>query len=291
MHASEQTPELRRVSSHGSELVAESWGHRDDPTLLLLHGGGQTRHAFRRAAHTLAARGFRVLVPDLRGHGDSAWSTDGAYPLQRFADDVRAWCRAAGEPTEHVLVGASLGGLSSLLAAGEAPQILVRGVALIDVAHRGEAAGVSRIFEFMRAHPDGFSSFEHAMRVVAEYLPHRAQRAGEGLRNNLRERNGRLVWHWDPRLLDGFDRDADPGSWSRRILAAARSIDAPILLVRGAASDVLSADIADEFCREIPRATRVDVAGARHMVAGDVNDPFVEAIANFASSLAAANRG
>jgi pimeloyl-ACP methyl ester carboxylesterase len=275
-------PVLRHVTSHGVELCAETWGPEGGPGVVLLHGGGQTRHAFRRVAQRLAGLGCRVLVPDLRGHGDSGWSQDGAYAIELFADDVRAWCSLDSAPV--LLMGASLGGMSSLLAAGEAPRVALRGLALIDIAHRGELPGVSRIFEFMRAHPDGFESFEHALRAVAAYLPHREKQSGAGLRHNLRERNGRLIWHWDPRLIERMDLNADHRPFSQRLLCAARAVEAPILLVRGAGSDVLSAEIADEFCREVPQATRVDVAGARHMVAGDQNDPFLEAILRFVSS-------
>jgi pimeloyl-ACP methyl ester carboxylesterase len=275
-------PSMLHVSSHGIELCAEAWGPAGGRAIVLLHGGGQTRHAFRRVAQRLSERGCRVLVPDLRGHGDSGWSQDGSYAIELFADDARAWCALEGTP--KTLIGASLGGMSSLLAAGEAPRAEVRGLALIDIAHRGEALGAARIFQFMRAHPEGFASLEDAVRVVAAYLPHRAgQRAGEGLRRNLRERNGRLVWHWDPRLLERMDLKADHRPFSERMLSAARAVKAPILLVRGAASDVLSPEIADEFCREVPGAMRVDVAGARHMVAGDQNDPFLDAIWDFVS--------
>lgn len=273
-------PALRRIQSHGAELVAESWGEAGRPRIILLHGGGQTRHAWRRSGAHLAELGYHVLVPDLRGHGESAWSPDGRYTGELFADDVRAWC--ALEPAPPVVVGASLGGLSSLLALGEPPRAAVRALVLVDIAHRGEPVGVSRILDFMRAHPDGFESFEHAIAVVAKYLPHRAAAsAGEGLRKNLRERDGRLKWHWDPRLLEGTNPGEQREQNAQRLLRAARAIEAPILLVRGAESDLLSPEIADQFCREVPRARRVDVHGARHMVAGDQNDPFLDVIVEF----------
>jgi peroxiredoxin len=280
MSSQESAPRLLRVVSHAAELVADAWGRETDPGVVLLHGGGQTRHAWRRAGERLSALGFYVRVPDLRGHGESAWSPDGHYSPELFADDVRAWCRQDSAPP--VLVGASLGGLSSLLAAGESPQLKVRALVLVDIAHRGEPQGISRILQFMQAHPDGFDSLEHAVSAVAQYLPHRvASSAGEGLRRNLRERDGRLVWHWDPRLIERADPSARHEENAARMLTAARAVDAPILLVRGAESDVLSPEIADQFCREVPRAERVDVAGARHMVAGDQNDPFLDAIIAF----------
>jgi pimeloyl-ACP methyl ester carboxylesterase len=284
MTTSAQESSLCRVTSHDVELVAEAWGRDGDPTILLMHGGGQTRHAFRRVARSLSALGFYVLVPDLRGHGDSGWSLDGSYGVERYADDVRAWCQLGAEPRS--LIGASLGGISAVFAAGEAPRVPVRGLLLIDVAHRGEVLGAKRILEFMRSHGDGFASLEEAARAVSAYLPHRPNPGNaERLRHNLRERDGRLYWHWDPRLLDGFDLNADHRPYRQRFLEAARAVDAPILLVRGGESDVLSAETAAEFCREVPHASYLDVAGARHMVAGDQNDPFLSAILSFVARL------
>jgi len=273
-------PTREKLVSHGATLVAESWGEPSRAGIILLHGGGQTRHAWRNSGAQLARLGYRVTIPDLRGHGESDWSPDGRYSAELFADDVRAWC--AREPAPPVVVGASLGGLSSLFALGEAPQTAVRALVLVDIAHRGEPVGVSRILNFMRAYPDGFESFEQATAAVAQYLPHRAvASAGEGLRKNLRERDGRLKWHWDPRLLQGSDSGEQREQNAQRLLRAARAIDAPILLVRGAESDLLSPEIADQFCAEVPRARRVDVHGARHMVAGDQNDPFLDVIVEF----------
>jgi pimeloyl-ACP methyl ester carboxylesterase len=280
MIANASEPSQQRTSSHGAELLADAWGQPGDPGVLLFHGGGQTRHAWRRSGARLAQLGFHVRAPDLRGHGESSWSPDGAYSPELFADDVRAWCR--DEAAAPILVGASLGGMSSLLAAGETPRVKVRALVLVDVAHRGEPLGISRILQFMQGNPEGFDNFEQAVSAVAKYLPHRAvASASEGLRRNLRERDGRLVWHWDPRLLARTDPNARREEYAARFLDAARAVNAPILLVRGAESDLVSPEIADQFCREVPTAERVDVPGARHMVAGDQNDPFLEAIIAF----------
>ncbi|MEV0505358.1 alpha/beta hydrolase [Streptomyces spectabilis] len=271
----------RRFAGRGGVgLTADVWGEESSPPLLLLHGGGQTRHAWDRTGPHLAALGWRVVAPDLRGHGTSEWSADGDYDLDLFADDVRALVAALGG--RPMVVGASLGGLSALLAAGEPPRAAVRALVLVDVAHRPDGRGARRIVEFMRGRPDGFASVGEAAAAVSAYLPHRPPPEDpETLRKNLRRHGDRWVWHWDPRILDCFEGRMDPPGRAERVLAAARRAAVPLLLVRGGISDVVREDIAEEFCSEVPLARRVDVVGAGHMVAGDRNDHFRDAIVPF----------
>ncbi|MFD4244263.1 alpha/beta fold hydrolase [Streptomyces sp. NPDC058525] len=278
-------PLSRDFTGHGGiRLTADVWGEASAPPLVLLHGGGQTRQAWDRTGPRLAALGWRVIAPDLRGHGSSAWAGDGGYALELFAEDVRAIvAELGGRP---VLVGASLGGLGSLLAAGEAPGAAIRALVLVDVAHRPDPRAFRRIVAFMRGHPDGFADVGEAAAAVSAHLPHRPRPADpEGIRNNLRRRGDRWVWHRDPRILDSFEGRMDPPGMAERLLDAARHADVPILLVRGGVSDVVREDVAEQFCDRVPRARRVDVLGAGHMVAGDRNEHFLDAIVPFLERL------
>lgn len=264
----------------GIRLAADVWGGASSPPLVLLHGGGQTRHAWDRAGPRLAALGWQVIAPDLRGHGTSEWPADGDYDLGLFAEDVRALVTELGR--QPLLIGASLGGLAALLAAGEAPRAAIRALVLVDVAHRPDPRGFRRIVEFMHGHPDGFASIGEAAAAVSAHLPHRPPpRDPEGIRNNLRRRGDRWFWHWDPRMLDSFEGRMDPPGMAERLLDAARHADVPILLVRGGNSDVVREDIAEQFCEGVPHARRVDVSGAGHMVAGDRNEHFIDAVLPF----------
>ena len=110
--------ERRFRMTDGIELVADAWGDPARPPAILLHGGGQTRHAWKRTAAELERHGYFALSVDLRGHGDSGWSPDGDYRMDRFAGDVRTL--AAQFARKPVLIGASLGGIASLIAEGEA---------------------------------------------------------------------------------------------------------------------------------------------------------------------------
>lgn len=177
-----------------------------------------------------------------------------------------------------------MGGITALVGVGEG-KLACRALVLVDIAPRIEAEGVARIVAFMRGYPDGFESLESARAAVAAYNPQRQQAGdGSGLRKNLRLcSDGRYRWHWDPRLLEHPER-ADPAMMAQqqeRRMAAARRIEVPTLLVRGTQSDIVSAEGVRELRELIPHAEVVEIAQAGHMVAGDRNDIFSEAILAF----------
>ncbi len=275
---------LHFTGADGLRITADSLGPDDAPPVLLLHGGGQTRHAWGGLAEILAGKGFRAVSIDQRGHGQSAWSPEGRYALGDFASDVRAVCAALGR--RPVLVGASLGGLASLLAEAEGP--FARALVMVDIAHRLELEGVQRILGFMTENAaSGFASLEEAADAVAAYLPHRKRpRDLAGLAKNLRlGDDGRYRWHWDPRFLEAGHGE-DPAHAAARLRNAASALRLPTLLVRGGLSDVLSEEGAREFLELVPGARYADVGGAAHMVAGDRNDAFNAAVLAFLGELA-----
>jgi non-heme chloroperoxidase len=272
---------LLDLTGHGGlRLRAEAFGDEAAPPVLLLHGGGQTRHAWGGAARALADDGWRALTVDLRGHGESDWAPDGDYGFDSFAADVA--CIARGLAAPPVLVGASLGGIAALLAVGlgGAP---ARALVLVDIAPRVEFAGAERIMAFMTAQPDGFASLEEAADAVASYLPHRERPKDlGGLAKNLRRgADGRLRWHWDPRFMTRDRPRVADGDFPNRMDAAARALRLPTLLVRGRLSDLLSEEGARHFLELVPHARYADVSGAGHMVAGDRNDRFTRVVRDF----------
>jgi pimeloyl-ACP methyl ester carboxylesterase len=276
------------AGADGVRLAADVGGPEDGPTVVLLHGGGQTRHSWSATWRRLVDAGWRAWSVDLRGHGDSSWPDDGDYSLDGFADDVRAVARSLPRPP--ILVGASLGGLSSLVAVAESPvqTDTARALVLVDVAHRVEIGGRERIGEFMRGHlEEGFASLEEAADAIAAYNPHRPRPTDlSGLAKNLRQRpDGRWAWHWDPRFVDGKFGSADETRSSvvdpDRLEHAVDVLTVPVLLVRGRSSDLLSEDGAKDFLARVPHAEFADVAGAGHMVAGDRNEIFNQAILGF----------
>lgn len=186
-----------------------------------------------------------------------------------------------------MLIGASLGGISSLIATGEAPEPIASALVLVDITPKVEQDGVSRIRGFMASHIEtGFATLEEAADAIAAYLPHRPRpKSLEGLRKNLRlAENGRYYWHYDPKFVTGIHR-RDQGDREARLTACARALRLPVLLVRGGSSELVSEAAARDFLGLVPGARFVDVQGAGHMVAGDLNDPFTDAVVAFLDGL------
>ncbi|HEX7348730.1 MAG TPA: alpha/beta hydrolase [Rhodanobacteraceae bacterium] len=267
----------------GLVLTLESRGAPDAPPVLFAHGFGQSRQAWTRAADTLARGGWRTITFDARGHGDSGRVADGRYSLQQFVDDLLDVTHALATPP--VLVGASMGGLLGLAVAGETHPAPFRALVLVDITPRWESAGVERMLDFMRAHPDGFASLDAVAAEVAAYLPQRQRRKSHDELARLLRRgaDGRLHWHWDPALLATIAHEGE--QYQGRLLAAAQHIDVPLLLVAGGRSDVVSAATIEEFMRAVPHAQHVEIPHATHTLAGDDNTAFTAAIEPFLRTL------
>lgn len=264
-------------SADGLRIVGDEWGPTDGPLVVLMHGGGQTRHSWAGAASRLAAAGYRVHNFDGRGHGDSDWSPSGAYTLDDRVDDLKAVIGDYSGPV--ALVGASLGGATALHAV--ASGLPVSGLVMVDIVPDPEPEGIDNIRAFMRSGFNGFANLEEAAEAVAAYNPDRPRpRDPSGLMKNLRERaDGRLHWHWDPRILD---RD---NNMQRQVrMSAERMAEwhrCPTLVVRGLHSDVVSDAGIEAFRALLPELEIHNVAGAGHMVAGDRNDAFNEGVLAF----------
>jgi pimeloyl-ACP methyl ester carboxylesterase len=252
----------------------------DSPAVVLLHGGGQTRHSWGKAARTLASRGYAVVNLDSRGHGDSGWSADGRYSLEVLARDLAPLRRTL--PPRVALVGASMGGGAAMVYVGSGLEPPVSALVLVDVVPRMEMAGAQKIRDFMRAHAGGFATLEEAADAISAYYPHRPRPKDiSGLRKNLRERpDGRLRWHWDPHVIDG-PHVVEPPTFSDALVMASRQVRIPTLLVRGLESDLVGEAGVAALRADIPQLEVLDIAGAGHMVAGDRNDVFNAGILAF----------
>ena len=272
-------PETIRIPvGEGLSLAADIAGPRAAPTVILGHGGGQTRHSWSKAELQLAEAGYFAINYDLRGHGESDWSPDGSYPIELRADDLMAI--AAGRANRPLaLVGASLGGITALVAATHGLDIAA--LVLVDIVPKMRIAGADKVRAFMTANPRGFANLEEAADAIAAYNPSRPRPKDlSGLHKNLRlGADGRYHWHWDPRMMQDMRGDPhrildvmDRADWTDRV---------PTLLVRGMKSDIVDDDGVEDLYRRIPKLEVADIRGAGHMVAGDKNDEFNSAVIDF----------
>ncbi|HEU4362798.1 MAG TPA: alpha/beta hydrolase [Mycobacterium sp.] len=275
--------------SDGITLVADEWNRArtpgEDPavgrpTVVMLHGGGQNRFSWKNTGQILADSGYHVVALDTRGHGDSDRAPGADYAIETLTADVIAVLNTIDGPV--VLIGASMGGLTAILVAEQASPEKVTKLVLVDVVPRYEKTGSARIREFMFSHIDGFDSLAQAADAVADYLPHRPKpRSPAGLEKNLRLRDGRWYWHWDPALLTR--PGDDPALRTEKIEAAAIGLQIPILLIRGKLSDVVSTEGVRDFLDKVPGAEFVELSEAGHTAAGDDNDAFSAAVVEFVS--------
>ncbi len=254
------------------------WGAAAAPPVVCLHGGGQTAYMWEELGDSLCER-YHVLAPDLPWHGDSDPIDD--MDRQTLAESIGPLMDEFGI-TRAAFVGASLGGIVSLTLAAAHPE-RVDAIALIDIGHRLEDEGVNRIIEFMGRH-ESFASLEEAAVEVADYLPQRKTVRPENLRRNLRQRaDGRWEWkHAYGRKLR--EHGAPRGGW-RQLVAGLddelHGLTCPVLVLRGAASDVLSDEGAVEVASLIPDARLATVGSAGHHAAGDNPESTVGLVRSF----------
>ena len=277
------TPEPMHVwrGADGLRIAGDAWGDPRGPLIVLQHGGGQTRHAWKGAGESLANASYYAVAFDARGHGDSDWAPDGRYDQDVMVEDLKCVIAALGN-RPAALVGASMGGGTSLVAVGE-EHIDASALVMVDVAPRIEPDGVEKIRAFMNQHPQGFDSLQRVADAIANYQPHRKRpRTLDGLGKNVRlGADGKYRWHWDP----AFRRDPrlDLAKRQLRLEACARNLKIPTLLVRGGMSDLLTEEGVREFLQLCPHCEYVNIANAAHMVAGDRNDIFGDAVIAFLS--------
>ena len=281
----------------GQQVHYLAWGRRGAPPVVCLHGGGQTAYMYEELGTALRDRWF-VLAPDLPGHGDSDVAAALSPPTagldrRSLAASVVGLLDFVGIE-RAVFVGASLGGITSLTIAAMDPN-RVEGIVLIDIGHRLEDDGVRRIVEFMTKH-ESFASLDEAAVAIAEYLPGRKKQSPARLTRNLRQRaDGQWVWKHalgrnlrsasaTPDDSDGSGSSNAPGDW--RGLTAGMDEElvrlvCPVLVLRGAQSDVLSDEGAREVAALVPNARVATINAAGHLAAGDNPGSTVSLVRDF----------
>ena len=275
----------RIKASHDLELHVLEWSTEGVP-LILLHGHGNEAHLWDDFIPSVSEH-YRVLAVDQRGHGDSGWDDEGRYDAETMADDLEALLDHF-EIDRFVLIGFSMGGRVSMAFAGRHPERLA-GLVLVDIAPELDARGIARIGnEMSEQRAPVFSSIEEYARLLSLNYPagqpaalHRMAQYG------LRKReDGLFELKMDPKLRS--DRPDDEESkkkedaFTQLQWEALAKLPCPTLLVRGAASDILSPDTADRMVEEVlQNGTLAVVPQAAHSVATDNPEGFREAVCTF----------
>lgn len=276
----------RSVNVNGLKLAYQEWGNPSATPIVMLHGFGVSGHMFDEFAERMQDR-YWLLALDQRGHGDSDWSESGDYSREAFVEDLEGFRKALGLE-KFILVGHSMGGLNAVSYVNRYPGH-VTALVLVDVGPESSKEGVDNIVRFTRG-PDELD-FEEFVQMAHRFNPRRTL---ENIRERMRHRlkpteSGKWTWKFDRRF-----RQPDSGltvGWrlsTDELWNLFRSINVPTLLVRGAESDVLSAEVAERVVQEMPAARLVTIPGAGHSVPGDNPDAFTEAVASF---LAEVERG
>jgi epoxide hydrolase-like predicted phosphatase len=271
-------------------IVGDAFGIASNPPVILLHGGGQSRHAWGGTCQTLANNGFFAIAIDMKGHGESYWDEKADYRSSAYAVDLDKLVNKIGIASRAPLfIAASLGGLATLEARFcQTP--LCGGIVLVDVTPRLEHAGVERVLTFMSdGMKNGFDTLEEAAKAIQAYQPQRNRPINpDGLKKNLRfdERRQKYVFHWDPAFLGNHIKDGKVLlDFEQKLLQEAKKITCPVLLLRGKLTDLVSEEGVDSLRTVIKHAEVVNVVNAGHMVAGDQNDIFSSESLKFALRL------
>jgi pimeloyl-ACP methyl ester carboxylesterase len=250
-------------------ISALRWGP-ESPRVVFLHGGGQNAHTWDTV---ILGLGLPALAIDLPGHGRSAWRADGDYGPVLNAETIEPVIRELA-PEAELTVGMSLGGLTAMRLAVNAPD-LVRGLVMVDVTpsapERHEQMTKAQLGAVALVQGDRiFPSFEAMVDAVVATSPHRTRESLQrGVFHNAKQLDdGTWTWRYDTfRKGDGF-----LSLWDD-----VPSLRTPTTLVRGARSLFVNDDDADAFARSAPGFREVIVVpDSGHSVQGDQPRALVE---------------
>lgn len=277
------TPQDAFVTARGLRFHYVEWGVAGAPPLLCLHGITQTAHSWDEVAADLAAD-YRVICVDQRGHGDSDWAPDGDYSRTTQAADIAAIATAL-DLTQFLLAGMSMGGINAIAFTARHPE-RVRALVIVDVSPEIQRSGVENIRSFIQA-ADELDTFEAFVERAHQFNPRRSlDNIRSRLAHNLKQLpNGKWTWKYDKYLRSGdrrFEASALDNLWDD-----VRALTCPTLILKGAESDILSAESAARLQAAIPGSQLALIPGAGHSVMGDNPEAFVGAVRGFLGGLRA----
>ncbi len=260
------------IALNGLRFHYLDYGNADAPPLILLHGLTSTAHSWDKFAGEMRDR-FHIVALDQRGHGETEWASD--YSIERMIEDVDAFARTL-RLSRFALVGLSMGGRNAYAYAAQHPQTVER-LAIIDIGPDIPVAGAQRIRDYLMLASDVFNDAEEAFQRLRATNPYASD---EDMRyrlkfNLIQSPDGKWTWRCDKALRSRPLPDPET-SW-----AWLPKITCPTLIVRGAASDLLSRETAERMARVIPNCKSVEVAQSGHVVPMDNPSGFLTAVRPF----------
>ena len=277
--ANSQQPRQRFFESQRLRLAYWAWGEEGAQPLVLLHGGRDHARSWDGIAEAFADDHY-VVAPDLRGHGDSAWSPGSEYTTSQYAVDLLTLVERLERPVR--VICHSFGGQVTFLAAGTYPERFASIVAI-----EGRVPGLfeepgpmtpERFREHVeqrrsletrqvRRYPD----LESAVRRVREMNPRLSPEQARHIAvHAVREDGGEFVWKFDNWSRPGVRRDEFTLAEMRTFVAA---IACPVLYVIGEESGVMRG--MERWVEGLPGVRPVVVAGAGHWVHHDQPDRLI----------------
>jgi pimeloyl-ACP methyl ester carboxylesterase len=249
----------------GLQLSALRWG-TGEPRIVFLHGGAQNAHTWDTV---VLALGEPVVCLDLPGHGHSSWWPDHDYAPEPNARKVAAAIEQLA-PDAEMVVGMSLGGLTSIVLAATRPD-LVRKLLIVDVTPGVNAAKGKAIADFVNG-PQTFPSFTEIFDRTVEHNPTRtAASLRRGILHNARQlEDGSWQWRYDRthRGEMAQEPEGDEPRW-KGMWDNVSALSMPIVLTRGSVSPVVDDEDVAEFLRRQPTARYELFEGAGHSIQGD----------------------
>ena len=258
------------------------WGAPDAQPILLLHGGHQSAHSWDLVSLHFAQK-YRIIALDQRGHGDSEWARNGDYSNLTMAQDAQAFVAAVGLQNP-IIMGHSMGGRNTLLMTRTNPDY-PGALVIVDVGPETIEAGRKTISNFVKQN-EIFDDLEHFIRNVREYDPYRSREHIERtVKYNMLERaDGKYISKCDYRRwrseIEVHDENRDAIS-----LDDLASFEMPVLIVRGANSNILADDAAERFRDALPKGNLVTVPNCGHNVHSQNTLGFIDAVGKFFSTL------
>jgi esterase len=256
-------PKHTFLTVHGLRLHYHDWGSADAPPAVWVHGYTSSAEAFNAPARHFQER-CHSIAPDVRGHGESAWSPTGAYQYSDQVGDLEDLVKQLGLE-QFILIGTSMGGIIAMTYAGAHPERLVR-LVINDIGPDAEV-GTQRITQTVGTRPEAFATLEDAMAYRRQVSPITARRSPEDQRELalgvLRQQpDGRWVWKMDPTYIQQRVKHGPPPRPA--LWPVLQRLPCPTLVVWGRESDVLSEAQARRMVEVMPRGELVAVPGVGH---------------------------